>query len=394
VGEGGAGPWTQKALRQADQVLIVVHGAPDNRRNASEDLAFFTHDTNHRRLVVVHNRRLGSSGRTIASDTRRWLASRPVFQHHHVSVEDDADAGRLFRFLTGQAIGFVAAGGGGYGPAHTGIFKAFRERGVVFDIVGGTSVGASLMAGVAMLRTPEEIDDDTRDIFITSRSFKRRTFPRYSFLDHTALDDALYRATSGADIEDAWLPYFAVASDLSATAPYLFRSGPMWRAMRASAAIPGVLPPMFTDDGRMLVDGGLVDNIPLKPMQGLKSGPNVVVHFGLPAFEEFRVDYGAIPGRWPLLRRMLFARHKLPRVPGPVNVLRRSLFANPTFDQSWVGPLDLVLAPPPFPGSSFLDFDRHNDVFRASYDWARRQIDELIAAQDPAMAALLACSKP
>jgi NTE family protein len=317
-----------------------------------------------------------------------------VFQHHHVSVEDDADVSRLFRFLTGQAIGFVAAGGGGYGPAHTGILKAFRERGVAFDIVGGTSVGASLMAGVAMLRTPEEIDDDTRDIFITSRSFKRRTIPRYSFLDHTALDDALYRATSGADIEDAWLPYFAVASDLSATAPYLFRSGPMWRAMRASAAIPGVLPPMFTDDGRMLVDGGLVDNIPLKPMQGLKAGPNVVVHFGLPAFEEFRVDYAAIPGRWPLLRRMLFARHKLPAVPGPVNVLRRSLFANPTFDQGWVGPLDLVLAPPPFPGSSFLDFDRHHEVFRASYEWARRQIDELIAAQDPAMAALLACSKP
>lgn len=394
IGDEKASPWTQKAVRQADQVVIAVHGAPDNMRNASEDLAFMTHDLNHRRLVVVHDRRKVSSGRIVASNTKPWLASRPVFQHHHVSLEDDADVSRLYRFLTGQAIGFVAGGGGGYGPAHTGIFKAFLERGVTFDIVGGTSVGASLMAGIAMMRSPEDIDDDTKDIFIASRSFKRRTLPRYSFLDHTSLDGALFRATGGIDIEDAWLPYFAVATDLSANRSYVLRSGPMWEAMRASAAIPGVLPPMFTKDGRMLVDGALVDNIPLKPMQRLKAGPNLVVHFGLPQFEPFDIDYSTIPGRWPLIRRMLFARHKLPAVPGPVKVLRRCLFANATFDRNWVGPQDLVLAPPRFPGSSFLDFDRHHAVFHASYRWALQQLDALIAAKDPAMMAMLACSKP
>jgi NTE family protein len=89
----------------------------------------------------------------MAAGTKIWLSSRPVSVHHHVSVEDDTDFSRLHRFLTGRAIGFVAGGGGGFGPAHVGIFKALLERGATFDIVGGTSIGASLMAGFAMMRT-------------------------------------------------------------------------------------------------------------------------------------------------------------------------------------------------------------------------------------------------
>jgi len=249
------------------------------------------------------------------------------------------------------------------------------------------------MAGFAMMRTPDRINDDVDTIFISSRALKRWTFPRYSFLDHVRLDDALREVTYGADLEDAWLPFFAMATDLSASAPYVFRSGPLWRALRASGSIPGALPPMFTADGRMLVDGGLVDNIPLKPMHSLKAGPNVVVHFGLPKFEAFPIDYDKIPGRWPLLARMLFSRRTLPAVPGPINVLRRCLFANATFDESLLGPHDLVLDPAPFPGSNFLDFDRHTDVFQASYRWAVDRVDTLIATADPVTTALIQASK-
>ncbi len=143
----------------------------------------------------------------------------------------------------------------------------------------------------------------------------------------------------------------------------------------------------------MLVDGALVDNIPLKTMQSLKAGPNVVVHFGLPKFQAFKVDYDSIPGRWPLIARMLFARRKLPPVPSPIGVLRRSLFANTRFDHSIVGPHDLILAPPPFPGSSFMDFERHNEVFHHSYRWAVQHIDSLIEKRDPAMMTLVEASK-
>jgi NTE family protein len=393
LGDETAGAWTQKAVRQADQVIIAVHGVPTKALNAAEELAFLTHEQSHRRLVIIHEQRTVAAAGTMVAGTKNWLSNRPVFQHHHISIEDDADFSRLHRFLTGRAIGFVAGGGGGFGPAHLGIFKALLERGVTFDIVGGTSIGASLMAGFAMMRTPERINDDIDTIFISSRALKRWTFPRYSFLDHVRLDDALRQVTYGAEIEDAWLPFFAVATDLSASAPYLFRSGPLWRALRASGSIPGALPPMFTVDGRMLVDGGLVDNIPLQAMHSLKAGPNVVVHFGLPKFEAFPIDYDKIPGRWPLVARMIFSRQKLPMVPGPINVLRRCLFANATFDESLVGPDDLILDPAAFPGSNFFDFDRHTEVFHASYRWAIDRVDTLIATADPVMTALIEASK-
>jgi hypothetical protein len=73
-----------------------------------------------------------------------------------------------------------------------------------------------------MMRTPERINDDVDTIFISSRALKRWTFPRYIFLDHVRLDDALREVTYGADIGDAWLPFFAMATDLSASAPYCF----------------------------------------------------------------------------------------------------------------------------------------------------------------------------
>jgi NTE family protein len=127
-------------------------------------------------------------------------------------------------------------------------------------------------------------------------------------------------------------------------------------------------------------------------MHSLNAGPNVVVHFGLPKFEPFDVDYDSIPGRWALLRRILFARHKLPKAPGPVSVLRRCLFSKKSFDLNMVGPHDLVLSPPPFPGSSFLDFDHHTEVFHAAYRWALEKIDELTEQGDPALAAILQAS--
>ena len=103
-------------------------------------------------------------------------------------------------------------------------------------------------------------------------------------------------------------PYFAVATvlDGSAQGPYLLRRGPLWKAVRASGSLPAVLPPVLTEDGRLLVDGGLVDNVPLGSMKTLKGGPNLVVHFGLRDMQQrFEADYMTIPGRWGLLRQML-----------------------------------------------------------------------------------------
>jgi NTE family protein len=382
--------WTRKAIRQADQVLIVVSGPAPAGVNPVEAFAFTTHPPARRRLVCLHERRTGRVAGTAA-----WLAQREVRMHHHVSLEDDLDFKSLHRFLTGRAVGYVAAGGGGFGPAHIGIFKAFAERGLVFDILGGTSIGAAVLSGFSLLLDPEEVDRRTHEVLVRSRGLRRVTFPRYGLLDHVPFDEALRQQFDGICIEDAWRAFFAVATvlDGSAQGPYLIRHGPIWKAVRASGSLPAVLPPVFTDDGRMLVDGGVIDNIPLRSMKTLKAGPNLVVHFGMRAMQQrFEVDYASIPGRWGLIRAMLTAagRRKLPAVPNPISVLQRCLVMNQSAELLPVGPLDLVLTVPALPGAHFINFDRHSEVFEAAYQWCRQRIDELDKQGDPALAAIMA----
>jgi len=382
--------WTRKAIRQADQVIVVVAGAGPADLNPIEEFAFATHPPARRRLVRLHERRTGWVDGTAA-----WLRDRDVAMHHHVALEDDRDIKSLHRFVTGRALGFVAAGGGGFGPAHIGIYKAFLEHGVNFDILGGASVGAAVLAGFALLKSPEEVDLAAHDIFVLSKGFKHFTLPRYALLDHVVFDQALRRAFMGIAVEDAWRPYFAVTTllDGSWQGPYLMRNGPLWKAVRASGSLPAILPPVISDDGRLLVDGGVVDNVPLRPMNTLKSGPNLVTHFGVrrPA-QRFKVDYMSIPGRWQLARSLLTraGRDRLPQVPGPIGVLQRCLVLNQDPDLLPVGPLDLVLPVPELPGASLMDFDRHVEVFEGAYHWCRSRIDELGAQNDPALAAILA----
>jgi NTE family protein len=391
LGGREASAWARKAIRQADMIVFACRGeAPAGALTDVEAFACEVHPASARRLVRIHDRRSGE-----VSGTAAWLARLPSFMHHHVALEDQVDIDSLIRFLSGRAIGFVAGGGGSFGTAHVGIYKAFRERGVMFDIFVGTSVGSAMAAGFAKNLEAEDLERGTHEIFVRSRSFRRPTWPRYALLDHKVLDRAL-AAQYGRDcrIEDCWRPFAAVATNLSTHNLELIRSGLLWQAVRASSAIPGLLPPFYTPEGTMLVDGCLIDNVPLVPMHQLKSGPNLVVHFGEPAAEMFDVEYAALPGRFELFAAMLmpFRKKLLPAAPSAVNVLWRSLVAHQRYDALPTAPFDMVMRPPLPLGVDVTDFDRHTDIFLASYLWARQAIVALEAEGHPAITAILAAS--
>ncbi|MBR0757090.1 patatin-like phospholipase family protein [Bradyrhizobium jicamae] len=385
--------WVRKAIRQADMVVFACRGdAPTGPLTEVEAFACEVHPSSARRIVRIHDRRSSH-----VSGTTAWLARLPCLMHHHVALEDRVDIDSLIRFLSGRAIGFVAAGGGSFGTAHVGIYKAFRERGVTFDIFVGTSVGSAMVAGFAKNHEAEHLERGTHEIFVTSRSFRRPTWPRYSLLDHKAFDRALANQY-GRDvrIEDCWRPFAAVATNLSTHSLELIRSGPLWKAVRASSAIPGLLPPFYTAEGAMLVDGCLIDNVPLAPMHQLKSGPNLVVHFGEPAAEMFDVAYDELPGRFELFAAMLtpFRKKLLPAAPSAVNVLWRSLVAHQRYDTLPTAPFDLVMRPPLSPDIDVTDFDRHTEIFDTSYLWAREAIAALEAEGNSAISAILSSSRP
>ena len=382
--------WSEVALRSSDHVLLVGQTSPEVI-NEVEARALELYPSSHRRLVRLHGRRTGTT-----DGTAPWLKRRDVFMVHHVSLEDDADVRSLSRFLSGNAIGFVAGGGGAYGPAHIGIFKAFRESGIEFDIHGGSSVGSAMAASFSLLIEPDVVKTDMQEMFVRRGALQRLTIPRYGLLDHTVFDAELRQRYGIGDIEDAWKPYFAVATDLSTYSMHVIRRGPIWESIRASCAIPGVLPPFFDAEGRMLVDGGIVDNVPMAVMSTLKAGPNLVIDLRPPTHHFFRVDYAAIPGRLAVIRNMLNflpGKKRMPNCPDPINVILRGLFSNIKETPPVEKVTDLVLRPPAFPGSSFMNWRRNAEVLEASYEWGLRTIEALLAEGDPAMTAMQRLSR-
>jgi NTE family protein len=366
-------PWTEKAIRHADLILAAGRHDADPTPNALEGLAAEFVAPEARRLVLVHK----SRGRV--QGTSRWLRGRDVAMHHHVALDDIGDVERLFRFINGTAVGLVACGGGAFCAAHVGVYKALAEMNIGFDIMGGTSAGSAMVAAFVLGTEPDEIDRSLHDMFVAHKAMRRYTWPRYSILDHTNFDRQLKRYFDGFDIEDLWLPYFAVSTNLSRFRLNQHRTGSLWTAIRASSSIPVLLPPVYTHDGEMLVDGCLLDNVPVRTMQDIKSGPNVVVSFAIPELERFDVAYETLPSRAELVRLALnpMKRDALPAAPGLIPVLLRSLMASRRDFQRDLASDDVLLVPPVPKNMGFLDWQRHRELCDGAYRWTLEEVARL-----------------
>lgn len=378
-------PWSEKAIRQADLVLRVGTAGRETRtdipQNRLEEFASGLLQPKAQRLVLLHDSRGSISG------TAHWLNTRNVGMHHHVALTDRSDIDRLGRFITGNAVGFVACGGGAFCAAHVGLYKAFLESGLTFDIMGGTSGGSAMTGAFAMGLSPDDVDRATHDIFVTRKALRRYTWPRYSLLDHTHFDSVLAEHYADVTIEDLWIPYFAISTNLSSHGLHRHTRGDLWAAIRASGSIPALLPPYYTEDGQMLVDGCLLDNVPIRSMHEMKSGPNIVVSFEVPQLERFSVDYQTLPSRKDLVRRALvpFRRVPLPDAPGLGSVLMRSLMVNRQDFERHLTPRDLLMVPPLPHDMGILEWNRHSELMEKAYRWAMAEVPRLKAEGHPAL---------
>ena len=262
-------PWTERALRQADHVLVVATPADGPAPGAIEaQLGEMWKSGRAPRtsLVLLHPPGAHPQG------TARWLAARSVDRHFHVREGCDEDVARLARLLTGNGLGLVLGGGGARGFAHLGALRALEETGVAIDFVGGTSIGAIIAAGPALGL------DAAGSLAMCRRHFSGLfdvTLPLVSLLTGRRIGENLEAVVGGVEIEDLVIPYFCVATNLSRAQAVVHRRGSLFRAVRSSISLPGILPPVAID-GDLYVDGGLLDNLPIEVMAELCGGGPVV----------------------------------------------------------------------------------------------------------------------
>ncbi|OZB59997.1 MAG: hypothetical protein B7X39_10055 [Lysobacterales bacterium 14-68-21] len=250
--------WRQRCLRQAD-VLLPAARANDAARPWPElaHPAAARHRPRH--LLLVH-----PGHRVALGSAARWRAGfSGELMHHHVCRS--ADMMRVARLVSGHGHGLVLAGGGARGLAHLGALRALAEAGLQFDAVGGSSIGAIVGAGMAAGWNVDEWQSRCVNAFLRGRLLSDWTVPLVA-LTRGARATRTLRGTFGAlAIEDLPVPFFATATSLSGAGPRVLRQGPLWLALRASSAIPGVLPPVL-QGGEVLVDGALANNLPTDVM--------------------------------------------------------------------------------------------------------------------------------
>jgi NTE family protein len=173
-------------------------------------------------------------------------------------------------------VALALGSGGARGYAHIGVVEALRARG--YDIVGitGSSMGA-LVGGLQAAGRLDEFADWAKSL--TQRTILRLLDPSISaagVMRAEKILDAVRDILGPVLIEQLPIPYTAVATDLLAGKSVWFQRGPLDEAIRASIAIPGVIPPHEVG-GRLLADGGILDPLPMAPLAAADADLTIAV---------------------------------------------------------------------------------------------------------------------
>lgn len=167
-----------------------------------------------------------------------------------------------------MSVGLALGGGAGLGWAHIGVVRVLESEGIPIDVVSGTSIGAIVGACIAA-DIIDELEDIAREITLRDMiSMGELGFAKGSLIGAGKIEQRLREHFGTRTIEQLAKPFAAVAADLYSGDQVTLDAGDVVTALRASSAIPGMLPPVQT--GRLLlVDGGIVDPVPVKAAREL-----------------------------------------------------------------------------------------------------------------------------
>jgi len=377
VGDAGPTPWTQRCCNGADEILLLADAEQPPVLHPTETQYLMQRPGRSEAaeiLVLLH-----PAGRLCPHGTKAWLARRPVTGHLHLRHEMDADMARLARIQSHTAVGLVLAGGGARGFAHLGVYRALRERGIEIDYVGGTSIGAVMATLVASDRALPDITAIARRAFSVNPTGDFNFVPMLSLIKGRRLRGVLERALTellgfDAEIEDLWKNFYCVASNYSQAHEKVLRSGNLGRALRASIAIPGALPPV-PYDGDLLCDGSTFNNFPVDVMRQMR-GVGTVIGVDLNTRKPSPIDADEIPGSWTLLRDRLrpHARRRH-RFPSLVAYLMNVQTLYSTSRQSHARKLTDFYLNPPLERVGLMQWEKFEEILQQGYAHAVAMLD-------------------
>jgi predicted acylesterase/phospholipase RssA len=364
--------WTRRCLRLTDRVLAVGLAGSNPARNQVEE-EFLKHGSNkifaQTELVLVHE-----DDGTHPTGTSSWLSPRDVTGCHHVRTGAKADYERLARLLTGRAFGLVLGGGGARGLAHVGVIRAIQEIGIPIDAIGGTSMGAIIAGLYAMDSDIESITNICRATFRKQRRLLDITFPAVALTAGKRIVKHLETFFGDTQIEDLWLKYYCVSSNLTRAETNVHQDGPCWQGIRASISLPGILPPVF-HKGDLLVDGAVTNNLPVGVMRTVCDGGTVIAVDVSPKVDmRQKSSFGQAISGWKVLTRSMNPFAESMDVPTIANVLMRTtLLGSSSTQAANARNADLCLNPP-VASAGLMEFQALDKLAETGYRYALEEL--------------------
>ncbi|MBT8230163.1 MAG: patatin-like phospholipase family protein, partial [Bacteroidia bacterium] len=277
--------WTEFCLGQADELLILFEAGNGGSLNIDD---LFSKETLAQSSVVI----LHPAQSRLPSNTNELTGDLTPDNIFHIRKGNSRDFRRLMRHLNQETTGLVLAGGGARGMAHLGVWKAIKEAELEIDMIGGVSMGAFLGGVMGFDWEFEMIYDICKEISVSKPSSDYNPVPYASFIRGVNLDRILKKYYLANDIEDCWIPFYCISSDLYNLRPCVHKSGNMFKAIRASGSLPGIVPPIPVD-GRWLYDGGVFNNFPVDIM--VRSGIQKIIGVSFLSIEESNTLHEDIP---------------------------------------------------------------------------------------------------
>ncbi|KAI9683880.1 MAG: phosphatidylcholine and lysophosphatidylcholine phospholipase [Trizodia sp. TS-e1964] len=419
-------PWTQTCISQADCILLIglAEGSPSIGEYERFLLGMKT--TARKELVLLHTDRFSPPGLT-----REWLKNRVWVNggHHHIQMSFrtspepvlretkrfglalkqrvqviqaeiqkytsrrvqqtplyssetpfKGDFHRLARRLCGKSVGLVLGGGGARGIAQVGVIRAIEEAGIPIDIVGGTSIGSFIGALYAR-------DADVVPMYGRAKKFAGRmgsmwrfaldlTYPSASYTTGHEFNRGIYKTFGNSQIEDSWLEFYCNTTNISHSRQEFHTSGYVWRYVRASMSLAGLLPPLC-DEGSMLLDGGYIDNLTVAHMKSLGADVIFAVDVGSRDVNQAQAFGDALSGFWAVLNRWNpFSSHPNPPTLAEIQARLAYVSSVDALERAKNTPGCLYMRPP-IDAYATLDFAKFDEIYNVGYQYGQEYLAKM-----------------
>jgi predicted acylesterase/phospholipase RssA len=375
----GSKVWNKQCNDRADTLLLIVDPTTSPEEYSSDNHSDVTAAGRLKpgiELVFAHPAELVS---TVAKE---WVDKLQPGRCHHVRNNHEGDISRLARIVAEQAQGIVFSGGGVRGFVHLGVIKALREARIPLDMVGGTSIGSLAAACIALEWSDEQIWDSLRLRQVAHNSVFDFTLPIVSLTRGKRLTDLINQGLPNINIEELSRPYFCISSNLTRGEIKVHSSGPLRKAVRASVSIPVLFPPQV-ENGEVLVDGGIINNLPIDVIKDWVSDSGRVIAVDISLDQEVfpnDLDEGGVFSGWKYLSHRLNPLRGNLTVPTVAHqLIRLTEIANKCHRHQGFKNADFLIQPPSndFKGFNLSTFEK---LFDFGYEHTLRELDNGLPA--------------